>query len=109
MNMKRFSKWYYVVPAVLVMVPAVLAAIGKIVELLWNALLPALFGWPRITFWQSLGLLVLCRILFGGLGSGGGNRSKDMTPEERERFRQRMRDHYRDKPESHESKASPAQ
>jgi RNA polymerase sigma factor (sigma-70 family) len=25
----------------------------------------ALFGWRQITFWQALGLLVLCRILFG--------------------------------------------
>ena len=41
---------------------------GEIVRLLWNWLLPSLFGWPRITFWQALGLLALCRILFGGLG-----------------------------------------
>lgn len=104
MNMKRFAKWYYIVPAVLVMVPAVLAAIGQVVTLLWNALLPPLFGWPTITFWQGLGLLVLCRILFGGLGSGGGgHHSKEITPEERERFRQRMRDRLGDTPESRES------
>ena len=38
------------------------------VRLLWNWLLPSLFGWRLITFWQALGILVLCRILFGGLG-----------------------------------------
>ena len=43
----------------------------------------------------------------GGLGSGGGNRSKDLTPEERERFRQRMRDQYCDTPESHELQVPP--
>ncbi len=41
---------------------------GEIVLHLWNWLLPPLFGWRQITFWQALGLLVLCRILFGGLG-----------------------------------------
>ena len=61
---------------------------------LWNWLLPAIFGWRQVTFWQALGMLALCRILFGGLGRHGGYRSKrweHMTPEERERFRQGMR------------------
>jgi hypothetical protein len=35
---------------------------------LWNWLLPPLFGWRQITFWQALGILALCRILFGGFG-----------------------------------------
>jgi hypothetical protein len=95
MSIKRFFRWYFFIPIALVTVPLFLAAIGEIVKLLWNALLPPLFGWPQITIWQGLGLLVLCRILFGGLGSGGGGggrRSKNMTPEERERFRRRMRE-----------------
>ena len=41
---------------------------GEVVQLLWNWLLPTLFGWRPITFWQALGLLALCRILFGGFG-----------------------------------------
>jgi hypothetical protein len=74
---------------------------GEIVMHLWNWLLPMLFGWKQITFWQALGLLVLCRILFGGLGGGGSRRRpgrramaerwESMTPEEREKFRQGMR------------------
>jgi uncharacterized membrane protein len=77
---------------------------GQIVRLLWNWLLPPLFGWHTITFWQALGLLVLCRVLFGGLGlhrAAGSNmrrrvaeRMERMTPEERERFRQGMRGHF---------------
>lgn len=75
---------------------------GEVVMLLWNWLAPALFGWRVITLWQALGILVLCRILFGGHGFRGprmgwrGRRRMDerwaaMTPEERERFRQGMR------------------
>jgi len=48
---------------------------GEVVRLLWNWLLPPLFGWPRIGFWQALGLLALCRILFGGFGWRGFGRS----------------------------------
>ena len=73
---------------------------GEVVKQLWNWLLPPLFGWRQITFWQALGLLALCRILFGGFGHGGPSRSnirrrmserwENMSPEERERLRQGM-------------------
>jgi hypothetical protein len=76
---------------------------GEVVMLLWNWLAPTLFGLRQITFWQAVGLLALCRILFGGFGLGGGSpRSKSrrrmaerweqMTPEEREKFRQGFHD-----------------
>jgi uncharacterized membrane protein len=87
---------------------------GTIVMLLWNWLVPGLFRLPLISFWQALGILVLCRILFGGFGMSGsrgshsrsrqtGDRIADrvaerlderwetMTPEERERMRERWR------------------
>ena len=74
---------------------------GEIVKQLWNWLLPPLFGFPQVTFWQALGLLALCRILFGGLGLHSSGRSdyrrrmaerwERMTPEERERLRQGWR------------------
>jgi hypothetical protein len=48
---------------------------GFAVQLLWNWLLPDLFGLRRITLWEALGLLALCRILFGGFGRGGGSRN----------------------------------
>ena len=70
---------------------------GEVVMHLWNWLLPTLFGWRHITFWQALGLLALCRILFGGFGVHGvrsnvrrrvDERWEQMTPEEREKIRQ---------------------
>ena len=73
---------------------------GEIVMHLWNGLMPALFGLKMITFWQAIGLLILARILVGGLGGGSGNRGQRrrsgmrwecMTPEEHERFREWMR------------------
>jgi hypothetical protein len=81
---------------------------GELVLHLWNWLLPSLFGWRQLTFWQALGLLALCRILFGGFGFHNSGRSRGrwrmkermagrcgrMTPEERERFRERMRETF---------------
>jgi hypothetical protein len=79
---------------------------GGLVQWLWNWLLPALFGWPQVTFWQALGLLALCRILFGGWHSSSRpdwrrrmrerltERYEAMTSEEREKFRQRVRERW---------------
>ena len=77
---------------------------GTLVKYLWNWLLPPLFGWPTVTFWQALALLALCRTLFGGWSSHSSRRSRwrhrmderceQMTPEERERFRQRVRERW---------------
>jgi hypothetical protein len=99
MNIKRFKKWYYIVPAGLVLAPIFITLFvflsGGLVMLLWNWLLPPLFDWRQITLLQGFGLLVLCRILFGGFGGGGGGGNhfeKKMSQEEKERFRQRMRD-----------------
>jgi len=74
---------------------------GYVVMRLWNWLMPALFGWHLIGFWQALGILVLSKILFGGFHSRHGGRMnwrhrmrerfERMTPEEREKFRQSMR------------------
>ena len=93
------------------MVPAGIAGMvlfafigGEIVMLLWNWLLPPLFGWREITFWQGLGLLALCRILFGGHGlhSSAGSKARrrmeehreHRSTEERERLRQAVREHW---------------
>jgi hypothetical protein len=111
---KRLKRLIWIAPlAILGMV--IFAWIGgEVVMLLWNWLAPALFGLRQITFWQALGLLALCRILFGGFGLGGGGhrsgprrrigeriegrmaeRWEGMTPEEREKFRQGMRSQAR--------------
>jgi len=51
---------------------AALAIFGAIVMLLWNLLMPAIFGLTVINFWQALGLFALARILFGSFGGGLG-------------------------------------
>src|ERR1700739_1128361 len=114
MRNKMRKKWW-----LLLLAPPALVLFGwlfgEVVMHLWNWLLPPLFGWDPvtfweglgvrapllgwhpITFWQGLGLLVLCRILFGGWGGGGGrDRSRSrrrreewerLAPEGREKLR----------------------
>ncbi|WP_221390760.1 hypothetical protein [Dyadobacter sp. NIV53] len=101
--------------------------LGGLVMLLWNAILPALINVNPIKYWQSVGLLALCRILFGNFGGrmGGPGQWKQnwqnngtndtdskssfgrsswrgkwmsMTEEERLKFRDEMRQRCRRKP-----------
>ncbi len=44
---------------------------GYFVMLLWNWLMPALFGLPVITYWMGFGIIVLARMIFGGFGHHG--------------------------------------
>ncbi|MEA2559571.1 MAG: hypothetical protein QOH06_1075 [Acidobacteriota bacterium] len=111
---KRFIKF---APLILLVFLLFIALGGEVVKYLWNWLLPPLFGWPQITFWQALGLLALCRILFGGFGLRGAGRSnfrrrmaerwEHMTPEERERFQRGMRGRFGFGPSSSESEGQP--
>ncbi len=41
---------------------------GLVVKILWNWLMPALFGLGVITFWQAFGIVLLAKLLFGGFG-----------------------------------------
>ncbi len=85
-----------------ILVVALFFALGFVVMALWNWLMPSIFGLHTITYWQAYGLLILSKILFGGLRGGGGRcgkgrrdyraeRWEKMTPEEREKFRQSWR------------------
>jgi hypothetical protein len=90
-------RWIFFAPLAILGMLVFVAIGGVIVQQLWNWLLPSIFGWRQITFWQAVGLLALCRILFGGFGVRGSTRSgvrrrmaerfERMTPEERERMR----------------------
>lgn len=96
------KKLLFIAPLAIVGIALFLFIGGEVVKLLWNWLLPPLFGWRTITFWQAFGLLALCRILFGHHGWRGGSgrrmmrermseRWNEMTPEQRERMRERWK------------------
>ena len=91
-------KWIGRIFMVAIVILIFIAAGGQAVLHLWNWLLPPLFGWKELTFWQAVGILALCRILFGSFGGRPMWRSNfrqrmaerwgNMTPEQRARFKQ---------------------
>ena len=100
----RARKLLFLGPLAIIGFAIFLALGGGVVMWLWNWLTPPLFGWHAITFWQALGLLALCRILFGGFGMHGRGRRwryrgsrrwHGPTWEERERFKEAVRQRYR--------------
>ena len=113
----RFIKMMFIIPLAILGMLLFAFIGGEIVLQLWNWLMPPLFGWHALTFWQALGLLALCRVLFGGFGwhRGGGSRFRRgmggrfgrMSPEERERFRQSVRDYCRQAVHDHLGSDSP--
>ena len=52
----------------IVFVLAFVLVFGLIVQLLWNWLVPGIFGLRAITYLQAIGLLLLIRVLFGRMG-----------------------------------------
>ena len=95
-NDHKRIRFFYDFPVVVIVVTLIMAIA---VMLLWNAVLPDVLRVPRIHYGQALGLLVLCRILFGGFRPFSGRQPMNrgahwrqkwmhMTPEERQRFRE---------------------
>ena len=105
-NEKRIGAWIGKAIGIGVLVVVLGALFVWFTQWLWNWLVPSLFNGPVLTYWQTLGLLVLSKILFSGLGSKGGHykngRSKtywkerwnQMSPEERDRFKEKMKNKW---------------
>ena len=89
---------------------AIVAGFSAVVMLLWNCLMPEIFGLVSISFLQALGLLVLGRILFGRFGSGHkilggmmhGRHGKNLirekwmklSPEQKQEFIKKRMEHF---------------
>lgn len=94
------GRWFLRILRGLAIAIVAFTVFGFVVSQLWNYLMPTLFGLHTITFWQAVGLVVLGRLLFGGFRPPFGGapwrrrmmeRWEQMTPEEREKFRQGLR------------------
>ena len=104
-------------------VPVFLAAFSFVTMLLWNSLVPVLFKGPEITFLQSVGLIVLSKILFGGFSKHHAHthwrnheawrkrmneKWEKMTPEEKEQWKNRC-GHWRWTPPEETDKTKAAE
>jgi hypothetical protein len=60
-------------------------AFGWLVMLLWNWLMPSIFGLQTITYWQGFGIVILAKLLFGAIGSHHGSH---------DHYTKRRKDHH---------------
>jgi len=42
----------------------ILLALPLILMLIWNAVIPGMFGLPTLGYWSAMGLYLVCNILF---------------------------------------------
>ena len=83
---KSFEGWWedrslpekiFVVIGFVILGIGLLFLFGYVVMLLWNWLMPEIFGLKTLTYWQAWGLLALSCILFGRIGGSGASGSSD--------------------------------
>lgn len=97
MERTMFRKRWWLAPVFL----GAMALFVWIAMLLWNSLMPGIFHLPQINYWEAAGLLILSRLLFGFGGHWGRpgrhhmrQKWEKMNPEEREKFREHLRNHH---------------
>jgi len=82
------KRWPLLLFKVLLFATIAIAGCGQAVLQLWNILMPQIFGLPRISFWQAVGLMSLSWILFGGWrGWGGAPSRRPLSAEQRMKLR----------------------
>ena len=95
----KFAPKFFV--GILILLPLLVLALSWIVMTLWNYALVPTVGVGVLNLWQAMAILVLSKILFTGIkprpkGYQNGppwNKWKRMTDEDRERFKQRWKEH----------------
>jgi hypothetical protein len=106
MNKKRFSGAGLLKMSLFGII--VVSGFSALVLLLWNLLIPGIFGLKTINFWQAGGLFILIKILFSSFRGGGNPRERmldafqrdnpmmekwiKMTEEERKEFINKRRE-----------------
>jgi hypothetical protein len=74
-----------------------LALLGLAVMLLWNWLIPDIFGLKQLNYWQAWGLLILCTILFKGMNFKDKSNSTD------KKRRKQLRSYIKEEQENEEN------
>jgi hypothetical protein len=90
-------KWIFRGLGICALFVAAFILFGYATMYLWNWLMTDLFSLKPIDFYQAIGLVILSKILLGGMhmrGGGGWGQKRfwkakweSMTPEEREKFK----------------------
>jgi hypothetical protein len=91
-RIKKIVKVVFMVIFGAIAITALALLFGYVVMLLWNWLIPAIFGLGIISFWQAVGIMILAKLLFGGFGGGSGRsgrRKKNLEKRLKHRLREK--------------------
>ena len=68
------------------------AVFGWVVMILWNWIVPDMFGLKPLTYWKAWGLFILCSILFKGIGGSSNGSGKRADRKRKEQLRGLMKE-----------------
>lgn len=74
-----------------VLAAALALLFGLLVMVLWNWIMPDVFGLPPLTYWQSWGIVLLAHILFKAGGHKDHDHRRSRDEEWKDRFRERFK------------------
>ncbi len=86
-------------------------AFGWLVMILWNWLMPSIFHLGTLTYWESFGIVILAKLIFGGIAGPKGGRGRNPwggNPFEHGHGRRHGRDEWRWYREFWEQEGRPA-
>ena len=91
-KVKKIVKVIFIVIFGAVAISLLALLFGYVVMLLWNWLMPTIFGLGVITFWQAVGIVILAKLLFGGFGGSGRGKSRRGKKNFEKRIKHRLRE-----------------
>ncbi len=72
-------KWIFRILGIAALVAMGFVLFGYVTMYLWNWIMPYLFHLPTIDFYMAIGMVVLSKILFGGMRMRGGEAATGVT------------------------------
>lgn len=72
------------------------------IQALWNWLIPTLFNGPALTFWQTVGIFFLSKILLTGVAPGSHKKPDD-------KWKKKFHHKFRQTPEEDQNIVTPEQ
>ena len=93
----------------IVLAAALALLFGLVVMVLWNWIMPEVFGLNPLTYWQSWGIVLLAHILFKAGGHRDHDRHKLQDESWKDRFRDRFKKRFWDGEEGPQPEAPPGE
>lgn len=89
---EKFFRGFFKVLFMIIAAIIFLLLFGYGFMLLWNWLMPDVFGLPSLSYWQGVGILVMAKLLFGNF-EGKGHKKHSKKP--RKHYKEKMGDYCR--------------